>query len=224
MPIPQWPADDRPREKLLLKGSSALSDAELIALIMHTGTKGKNVLELAKELLTQYGSLQNFFTRSLDEITKTSGLGIAKYARLRAALELGKRFQQENFAPGKLFNSSTAARQFISGNLKQYGNEVFACLFLNSQTRLLAYEEMFHGTVNEAAVYPREIVKRGLYHNAAKIVLGHNHPSGEAKPSPEDIQITRLIQKSLQLVDIVVVDHIIVGRNANFSFADHGLI
>lgn len=224
MPITDWPKEDRPREKLLHKGEAMLTDAELIAIFLQTGMRGKTALDIAKELLNEYGGLKKLLLASPASLIKKRGIGSAKYAALKAAVELGRRYLAENLPIGEVLNNSRTTQKFLSDKLRHYVNEVFACLFMDNHFRLLSYEELFHGTINEANIYPRELVRRGLTHNAAKIILAHNHPSGRPAPSVADKEVTLLIRQALSLVDIEVVDHIIIGNPENFSFAEAGLM
>lgn len=224
MPITDWPLEDRPREKLLNKGEEALTDAELIAVILKTGTQGKTALDIAKHLLSEHGSLKKLCHLSPTEFTQLHGMGAAKYASLKAAIELGRRCFSENVPIGSKLNSSRLTQQFLAEKMRNHTNEVFGCLFLTSNFRLISFEELFHGTINEASIYPREIVKRGLAHNAAKVILVHNHPSGQASPSLADKEVTETIKQALALVDIQVIDHIVVGNPDIFSFADAGYL
>lgn len=224
MPITDWPKEDRPREKLLRQGESALTDAELIAIFLLTGRKGQTALDLAKYLLNKHGGLKKLLRLPPKTLIAASGMGPAKYAALRAAIELGRRYLEEYLPLGEKLNNSQATQTFVANRMRDHLNEVFACLFLDNHFRLLAFEELFTGTINEANIYPREIIRRGLAHNAAKIILVHNHPSGKALPSVADKEVTQLIKRSLHLVDIEVIDHIIVGNPDNFSFACAGLL
>lgn len=224
MAITDWPHEDRPREKLLQKGEQSLTDAELIAICLTSGTRGKSALDIAKELLREFGSLKQLLRAPTNSLMQKAGIGNTKYAVLKAAIELGRRYLNEQLPPGSLLNSSRITQQFVAQYLREYTNEVFACLFMDNHFRLIKFEELFFGTINEANIYPREIVKRGLAHNAAKIILAHNHPSGNPIPSTADKEVTQLIKQSLLLVDIEVVDHIIIGNPENFSFAKAGLI
>jgi DNA repair protein RadC len=224
MPITDWPAEDRPREKLLNKGEKMLTDAELIAIFLKSGIRGKTALDIAKELLQEFGGLKRLLRASQQALTKKPGLGNAKYALLKAALELGKRYFTERLPSKTVLNSSKATQSFLGYHLRGLGQEVFACLFMDVRLRLIQYEELFQGTINETNIYPREIVRRGLQHNAAKIILAHNHPSGEPYPSAADKDMTVHIKRALDLVGIEVLDHIIIGAVENYSFADAGLI
>ncbi len=224
MPITDWPQEDRPREKLLHKGEQTLTDAELVAIFIHSGTREKTALDIAKELLKEFGSLKKMLRAPPHILIKKCGIGQAKYAHLRAAVELGRRYLHEYLPSGTILNSSRVTQTFLANKLREHTSEVFACLFMDTHFRLISFEELFHGTINEANIYPREIVRRGLTHNAAKIILAHNHPSGHPNPSTADREVTLLIKKALSLVDIDVVDHIIIGNPDNYSFAEAGLI
>ena len=223
MPIINWPEEDRPREKLLTKGAETLTDAELIAIFLRTGTRGKTALDIAKELLFEHGSLKKLLCAPQSRIQK-SGIGKAKYAALLAARELGKRYLNTEIKNGDVLNNSEITQKFLADRLRDAENELFACLFLDSRMRLISFEILFHGTIHSASIYPREIVKRGLAHNAANIILAHNHPSGYPAPSGADKEVTELIKQALALIDIAVLDHIIIGNPENFSFADAGLL
>lgn len=224
MPITDWPLADRPIEKLLQQGEKALTDAELIAIFLKTGTRGKTALDIAKEWLTEFGSLKKLLTASPALLIKKQGVGFKKYAALKAAAELGKRYLHETLPQGAVLNNSQATQQFVADRLGHYPYEVFACLFMDTHLRLIHFEELFRGTLNEAVIYPREIARRALVHNAAKIILAHNHPSGHSKPSLTDQEVTLEIKAALALLDIEVIDHIIVGHLHCFSFADAGMI
>ncbi|HEX4044084.1 MAG TPA: DNA repair protein RadC [Gammaproteobacteria bacterium] len=222
MPISDWPVADRPREKLLQLGAEKLTDAELIAIFLKSGIPGKTALDIARELLMQYGSLKKLLQTPAALLIKTAGIGQAKYAGLQAIKEIGRRYTRETLLIGAQLNNSKLTQQFLSDQLRDHTNEVFACIFMDTHFRLICFEELFHGTVNEANIYPREIVRRSLLHNAAKVILAHNHPSGCPQPSKADRESTQLIKRALALVDIEVVDHVIVGRLINFSFAEVG--
>lgn len=224
MRMTNWPKEDRPREKLIQKGEQQLTDAELIAIFINTGTRGKTALDLAKELLSEFGSLKKLLQAPAHRITQKMGMGQAKYAALRAGLELGKRYFAETITTGELINSTARTQQFLQTRLGDRPIELFACLFMDTHLRLISYEELFSGTINFSHIYIREIVRRALLHNAAKLILAHNHPSGIAAPSEADIDVTNQIKIALNLVDITVVDHIIIGNDQHFSFASAGWI
>ncbi len=224
MPIKDWPEADRPRDKLFMHGERALTDAELIAIFIKTGVRGKTALDLAKELLMEHGSLKKLLNASATNVIRKKGMGEAKYAALRAAIEIGRRYFHVTLPVGIKLNNSCHTRQFLADRLRDHPNEVFGCLFMDTHFRLICFEELFHGSVNEANVYPREIVRRGIAHNAAKIILAHNHPSGLATPSRADREVTTVIQQALALINIDVVDHIIIGNPDIFSFAEAGYL
>lgn len=224
MAIHQWPASEQPREKLLASGAQSLSDAELLAIFLRTGVKGCSAVELARQLLQHYGSLRSLFNASHDMFCEARGLGDAKYVQLQAVLEMARRYFWEELASQPILNSAEGAGKYLRSKMAGLSREIFACLFLNSQHHLIAYEELFQGTINQAPVFPREIARRALYHNAASVILAHNHPSGVAEPSTADRDITRVIRQALNVLDIQVLDHLIVGQTRVYSFADHGLL
>lgn len=224
MSIAHWPAAERPREKLLSLGPRALSDAELLAIFLRVGCVGKSAVDLARELLQQYGGLRQLLEASQTDFCKGLGLGNAKYAQLQAVLEMGRRHLSAAMKAGDLLTSPDLVRQYLSAQLRHQQREVFAVLFLDNQNRLIAYEELFFGTIDGAAVYPRELVKRSLAHNAASVILSHNHPSGVAEPSQADQRITQRIIAALDLVDVRVLDHMVVGNEEVVSFAERGLL
>jgi DNA repair protein RadC len=224
MSIANWPEAERPREKLLAHGPRALSDAELLAIFLRIGCAGKSAVDLARELLQQYGGLRPLLESSHAEFCKGVGLGNAKYAQLQAVLEMGRRHLSATMKAGDLLASPDLVRHYLSAQLRHQPNEVFAVLFLDNQNRLIAYEELFFGTIDGASVYPREVVRRAINHNAASLILAHNHPSGVAEPSQADQHITRRLQAALELIDVRVLDHMVVGDPEVVSFAERGLI
>jgi DNA repair protein RadC len=224
VPITDWPEAERPREKLLSLGPRALSDAELLAIFLRVGCVGKSAVDLARELLHEYGGLRQLLEASQREFCKGLGLGNAKYAQLQAVLEMGRRHLSATMKEGDLLSSPDLVRSYLSAQLRHQPREVFAVLFLDSQNRLIAYEELFFGTIDGASIYPREVVRRALAHNCASVILSHNHPSGVAEPSQADCRITRRLQESLELIDVRVIDHMVVGDSAVISFAERGLL
>ncbi len=224
MRITDWPACERPREKLLSRGPQALSDAELLAIFLRTGVKGKTAVDLARELLTEYGSLRVLFEADRERFNQTHGLGNAKYAQLQAVLEMARRHLRETVDRGSALSNPVESRDYLSAQLRRYPYEVFACLFLDNQHRVLQFEELFRGTIDSTSVYPREVLRRALQLNAAAVIFAHNHPSGVCSPSNADRQITRKLTDALALVDIRVLDHFIVGDAEGYSFAEHGLL
>lgn len=224
MAIKDWPADDRPREKLLLSGAKALSDAELLAIFLRTGVKGFSAVDLARKLIHQFGSLRQLLEADQQEFCEGHGLGQAKYVQLQAVLEMSRRHLESSLKHGDAFTDADNTMRYIKQRLRAYPYEVFACLYLDNQHRFLYFDELFRGTIDGASVYPREVVKAALKHNAAAIILAHNHPSGVAEPSQADIYITKRIKSALDLVDIRVLDHIIVGDADVTSLAQRGCI
>ncbi len=224
MSIAQWPAPERPREKLLTLGPAALSDAELLAIFLRIGVAGKSAVDLARELLSQYGGLRPLLEASQQEFCAGLGLGAAKYAQLQAVLEMARRHLSASMQAGDLLSSPQLVRDYLRAQLRHRQREVFALLFLDNQNRLIAYEELFQGTIDGASVYPREVVKQALARNAAAVILAHNHPSGVAEPSQADRRITQRLQDALALVDVRVLDHLVVGEGEPVSFAERGWI
>jgi DNA repair protein RadC len=224
MPITDWPADERPREKLLQKGPESLSDAELLAIFLRVGMKGKTAVDLARDLLAEFGSLRALLESDFARFSRCPGLGMAKYAQLQAVLEMARRHLKETLRRESALTSPDLTRRYLTSHLRGYGHEVFGCLFLDNQHRVIEFEELFQGTIDGASVYPREVVKKALAFNAAAVIFAHNHPSGVAEPSEADKHITARLKQALNLIDIRVLDHFIVGDGDAFSFAEHGLI
>ncbi len=224
MSINQWPEDDRPREKLLSRGESVLTDAELIAIFLRVGVAGKSAVDMARDMLAHFGGLIPLLDADYQEFQPIKGMGKAKYANLKAGLELGRRYLRKRLSETDVLSSPEEARDYLMARLKGYRQEVFACLFLDSKHRVLDYEELFFGTVDGASVYPREVLKRALHHNAAAMILAHNHPSGVAEPSDADRRITTQLVETLAVVDVRVIDHVIVGDGVCYSFAERGLL
>lgn len=224
MSIVQWPKEQRPREKLISQGAQVLSDAELIAVFLRVGVKGKSAVELGHQILQKYGSLQALLSTTLESFSSIHGLGPAKFAQLQAVLELARRMLSEDLKKGLTLASTTKVKDYLRLLIGQKAHESFTVLFLDVRLRLLDCEELFHGSLTNARIYPRELIKRALHHNAASVILAHNHPSGHITPSQADIEITGELQKALALVEIRVLDHLIVGENHCFSFSDHGLL
>ncbi len=216
------PSESMPREKLLSRGPQSLSDAELLAILLRTGTQGMNVLELADFLLREFGSLRSLFSSSKDHFCQHKGLGEAKYVQMQASLEITQRFLAETLKRGEALTSPQQTQLYLSSVLRDRQREAFYILFLDNQHRVIQDEILFEGTIDAASVYPREVVKRALHHNAAALILAHNHPSGVAEPSQSDIRITSRISDALALVDIRVLDHFVVGDGEIVSFAERG--
>jgi DNA repair protein RadC len=224
MAITDWPEDERPREKLLTRGAASLSDAELLAIFLRTGVTGKSAVDLARELLTRFGSLTQLAAAGMSEFCETRGMGEAKFVQLQAALEMSRRALHEELKRGDVLGSPRAVRDYLQLLLGSRQQEVFLVLFLDTQHRVIASEELFHGTLGQTSVYPREVVKRALAHNAAAVILAHNHPSGVAEPSQSDQLLTSALKQSLALVDVQVLDHFVVAVGQTLSFAERGLI
>jgi DNA repair protein RadC len=225
MSIADWPEGERPRERLLAQGAAALSDAELLAIFLRIGVKGRSAVDLARELVQRFGSLTRLFSATQDEFLAVPGMGPAKYAQLQAVLEMSRRALAEEMKLGSAFASPGAVRDYLRLHLAGLAHEVFFALWLDAQNRLIADEELFRGTLTQTSVYPREVVKKALRHNAAAVVLAHNHPSGVAEPSAADEFLTRELKQALALVDVRVLDHFIVaGHSQPLSFAERGLL
>ena len=224
MTIKNWPEGERPREKLINQGPRALSDAELLAIFLRTGIAGLSAVDLARELLIQFGSISTLLNADLEAFCAVKGLGPAKYAQLQSVLELARRHLGEQLSREQVFSNPETVRQYVRTHFQGYQREVFLCLFLDTRHRLIATEELFQGTIDGASVYPREVVKRALQHNAGAVIFSHNHPSGIAEPSGADEQITRQLKDALALVDIRVLDHIVVGRGEEVSLAERGVL
>ncbi len=225
MPIKDWPEAERPREKLLSEGPQALTEAELLAVFLRVGTPGKDVLQLAREALARFGGLNGLLAAPRREVEALRGFGPAKYAQLAAVVELARRALREEVRRNEVLNSPHKVRDYLRLALGHTPHEVFVALFLDAQNRLIADRELFRGTLTQTSVYPREVVKAALAHNAAAVIFAHNHPSGAAEPSRADELLTRTLRDALALVDILVLDHIIVaGPGATVSFAERGLL
>ena len=224
MPITDWPINERPREKLLAQGAATLSDAELLAIFLRTGTRGKTAVDLARELLTDFNGLRHLLTAERTDFCARHGLGIASFVQLQAVLEMARRHLMETLQRDTVLNSPAEVRHYLKARLRDYRREVFVCLFLDTQHRVICCEELFQGTLDASSVYPREVVQRALALNAAALIFAHNHPSGIAEPSQADQRITTRLCEALALVDIRVLDHMIVGDGAVLSMAERGLL
>ena len=218
------PADQRPREKLLARGAAALADAELLALLLRTGYKGRPVLALAEQVLAERGGFTGVLQSDESQLATIKGLGPAKRAELLAVAEMARRALAQQMQDGPIFESPGRVKDYLSLQLGGRLQEVFAVLFLDSQHRLLRFEEMFHGTLTQTSVYPREVVRRALALNAGAVVLAHNHPSGEAEPSRADEHLTQSLKSALLLIDVRVLDHIVIGQGHVVSMAERGLL
>ena len=222
MAITDWPEDQRPRERLIKHGASILSDAELLAVFLRVGVAGKSAVDLARDMVQHFGSLNGLFAASLNDFSKLNGLGPAKYAQLQAVLELAKRSLSEELQAGVTLSSPQAVKQYLQLLLGGKTYESFAVLFLDVKNRLIACEELFRGTLTHTSVYPREIVKVALAHNAASVILAHNHPSGTPEPSAADHTLTQALKQALALIDMRVLDHFVVAGKHVYSFTENG--
>jgi DNA repair protein RadC len=224
MAITDWPEQERPREKLLRAGAMALSDAELLAIFLRVGVTGKSAVDLARDLLQHFQSLNGIFAASISDMQQVHGMGVSKYCQLQAVLEMSKRALGETLREEDSFSSPGQVKAYLKLQLAHLPREVFGILFLDAQNRLIAYERLFEGSLMQTSVYPREVVKRSLTLNAAAVILSHNHPGGKAVPSRADEQLTDTLKESLNLIDVKVLDHIIVAGQDTFSFSERGLI
>ena len=224
MAITDWPEDDRPREKLLYKGAASLSDAELLAIFLRTGVRGASAVDLARRLLRTFGSLAGLFGADRDKFRAIPGIGDVKYVQLQAVVEMARRALIADAKAGVNLSSPASVRDFLRLQLQNRKVEVFVGIFLDAQNRVLEVEELFAGTLTQTSVFPREVVRRALHHNAAGMIFAHNHPSGVAEPSHADETLTQTLKQALALVDVRVLDHFIIGKGATLSFAERGLI
>lgn len=224
MGINHWPVDERPREKLLARGSAALSDAELLAIFLRTGVRGRTAVDLARDLLAAFGGLRPLLEADERAFSAHHGLGPAKYVQLQAVLEMSRRHLQARLPAGDALAGPEATRRYLTARLRHLRHEVFACLFLDKYHRVIAFEELFRGTIDAASVYPREVVRRALDLNAASVILAHNHPSGVAEPSRADERMTERLGEALATVDIPIMDHFVIGEGRPVSFVERGLL
>lgn len=222
MSILDWPQHEQPRERLLQQGPEALTEAELLAILLRHGTKGISAIQLARDLLKKFNGLRGLLQCSQQALCEYPGVGSAKYCQIQAALELSRRCLQETMQQNPLCNSESV-KYFFTSSLSKYPQEVFAALFLDNHYRMIQFEQLFHGSIRSATIYPRTVVKRALHYNAAAIIVGHNHPSGIAEPSQADIEITQLLKQALELVEIKLLDHFIIGNNQAISLAERDL-
>jgi DNA repair protein RadC len=224
MSMADLPLAERPRERMLAQGPAALSDAELIALFLGSGVRGKSALDLARDLLARFGRVSRLLCATAHELDAMPGVGAARYAQIAAVMELARRALSEEMKARDSLTSPAAVRGYLRLHMQDLGHECFFCVFLDAQNRVIAAEELFRGTLTQTSVYPREVVKHSLRHNAAAVILAHNHPSGVAEPSVQDQALTRTLAEALGLVDIKVLDHFIVAPGACLSFAERGLL
>ena len=224
MKLQELPPDSRPREKMLSRGPGALSDTELLALLLRTGGAGRNVLQLAQDMLLASGGLVNLLLTPPAHQQHIKGLGPAKQSELLAVMELAKRAMAQQLSNREVMQSAASVQFYLQLNLAHKSHEVFAMLFLDAQHKLLCMETLFRGTLSQTSVYPREVVLRALHHHSAAVVLAHNHPSGSVHPSPADLHLTQSLKAALAMVDIRVLDHVIVGPGQAFSMAEQGVL
>ena len=223
MAITDWAPEDRPREKLLMRGAEALSDAELLAIFLRTGIKGKTAVDLARDLLADSGGLSSLLSANEERFCQGKGVGQAKFVQLQAVVEMSRRYLEERIHRGNAMENVDDVKNYLQSRLQHYPFEVFSCLFLDNKHRVIEYEELFRGSIDSATVHPREVVRCAIKHNAAAIVLAHNHPSGLAEPSLSDREITQKLKAALLLIDVRVLDHFIIGDEI-VSFAERGLL
>jgi len=222
MGIADWPEHQRPRERLIREGATALSDAELLAVFLRVGVRGKNAVELARDMVVHFGSLQALFAATLHDFSAIPGLGSAKFAQLQAVMELARRAVGEQLQAGQTLSSPAAVKQYLRLALGSQPYESFHVLFLDVKNRLIDARELFRGTLSHTSVYPREVVREALARNAASVMLAHNHPSGTPEPSESDLVLTRALVQALALVDVRILDHFVVAGHQVHSFAEHG--
>ena len=222
--IQEWGKDERPLARLLAKGAGSLTDAEILSLLLRSGSRERSALDISKDLISMYGDLRGVLNAPQAELLKIPGMGAPKVAYMQAALELGRRHLEQKMKPRDVMTNPESVNDFLSFHLRDRSREIFAVLFLDNRHQVIEYEEMFQGTLSSAAVHPREIIKQVLYHNAAAVILAHNHPSGIAEPSQSDADITVKIQKALQLIDVRLLDHIVVGDGEFVSLSNRGII
>ncbi len=224
MAITDWPVEERPREKLLHRGAKALSDAELLAIFLRTGAPGISAVDLARDLLNEFGGLRSILKADQTSFCSGRGLGQAKYVSLQATMEISRRHLMETMDRGDPLANPETVRNYLQTQLRDESREIFVCLLLDSQLRIISYEPLFYGTINAASIYPREVVKCCMKHNAASVIFAHNHPSGVAEPSEADQVITHRLIDALSLIDTKVLDHFVVGDGEVVSFAERGLL
>ncbi len=224
MTIRDWPSAERPREKFIQRGPASLSDAELLALFIRTGSRGRTAVDIARELLSRFGSLRALLAAPLAELCAVPGLGLSKCVQLHAARELGARHLGEQLRRGVALSSPRDAADFLTVQLRDLPVEVFGCVFLDNRHQVLGYENLFEGTVNAASVHVREVVRRVIHHNASAIIVAHNHPSGVAEPSEADVSVTRRLRDALGLLEVRLLDHLVIGNGQCVSLGERGLL
>ena len=224
MSIKDWPSQERPRERLLKQGPKSLSDAELLAIFLRTGTRNISAVDLARQLLQQFGSLSQLLKASQSDFCAAMGLGEAKFTQLQAVMEMSRRVHADGLSQGQTITNAADAANFLMAELGDRPAEVFGALFLDTKHHILAFEELFHGTIDHTSVHPRELIRSVMHHNAARIILAHNHPSGDTTPSQADIELTKSLKNALEMLDVKLLDHLVVGKNAFCSLAERGFI
>lgn len=222
MSIRDWPDDERPREKLLQRGAAALSDAELLAIFLRVGVRGSSAVDLARDMLKEHGGLRQLLELDAKRFCATRGLGLAKYVQLQAVLELAQRHLENLLQRGDVISNPADTRRYLMARMRHHAHEVFSCLFLDNKHRVIQYEELFFGTIDSSSVHPRQVLKRALHHNAAALIVAHNHPSGVAEPSGNDQSITLRLKEALGFIDVRLLDHIVVGDGESVSLAERG--
>jgi DNA repair protein RadC len=224
MNVKEWPVSERPREKLQNQGAEYLSDAELLAILLGSGSQGQDVVAFARHLLNQFNGIGALLTAKPEQLLACSGIGPARVNQLQVVMELSRRYLKWQLERSDGFTDPSMVKDYLTAQLRHQGREVFAILLLDSQHRLLRYEELFQGTINAAPVYPREVIKLVMQYNAAAVILAHNHPSGVAEPSQADQRVTERVKKALTLIDVALLDHFVVGAGDPISFAERGLL
>lgn len=224
MPICDWPLSERPREKLLSEGPGSLSDAELLAIFLGSGYKGQSAVDMARTLVSQFGGLRGLLNAEFNQLNQIKGIGQAKFVQIRAILEISQRCMQEQLARSNPLTQPQMVKQYLKAKMRDYTKETFSCLFLDSKNQIICFKELFHGTIDAASIYPREIIKTVLSQNAAAVMFAHNHPSGNPEPSAADRSITQKLKTVLNSIDVRLLDHFVVGDNQIFSFAEEGLL
>lgn len=222
MSIRDWPDEERPRERLLLHGAAALSDAELLAIFLRVGVRGRSAVDLARDMLTEHGGLRQLLELDATRFCATRGLGSAKYVQLQAVLELARRHLEATLQRGDALQNPADTRRYLMAKMRHHAHEVFSCLFLDNKHRVIQYEELFFGTIDSSSVHPRQVLKRALHHNAAALIVAHNHPSGVAEPSSSDQSLTSRLKEALGMIDVRLLDHIVVGDGESVSLAERG--
>ncbi|WP_417690522.1 RadC family protein [Pseudidiomarina sp.] len=222
--IKTWPSGERPREKLAEMGVAALSDAELIAILLGTGGRGRDVVTYARDLMATYEGIGGLLSAPADDLLQQQGMGPARVMQLQVVMEISRRYLAWQLRRDDGFTQPAMVRDYLTSQLRHQQREVFVVLLLDSQHRLLKYVELFHGTINPAPVYPREIIKLVMQHNAAAVILAHNHPSGVAEPSQADQRVTERLKKALSMIDVALLDHFVIGSGQPVSFAERGLL